>query len=231
MKIIRFFSLFARTGCLILSHTMDDTARQQEFRVQKWARGQARAYPLWLRLIGWMGYGRMMRRAIAGLPHAPRDVLDVGTGTGAATRIAMEAYPGARVVALDLSPEFLEEARRQGGSIRFVQGSAAALPVKASFDLAMSFGVLCHTADAVQVVREMRRALRPGGQALLWTRGRGPSGQLLRWVFPLTSGGAEFYIYSRRELRRLFEEAGFAEVRVTGDAHGVLVSGKATVQR
>lgn len=213
---------------------MDDTARQQESRVRAWARGQARAYPLWLRLIGWMGYGRMMRRAIMGLPGPPRDILDVGTGTGAAARIAAEAYPAARVVALDLSAEFLDEARRGGKAdrIRFVQGSATALPARAgAFDLAVSFGILCHTADAGAVVREMRRVLRSGGHALLWTRGRGPSGQLLRWVFPLTSGGAAFYVYSRGELKLLFEAAGFADVRVTGAAHGVLVSGKAMLQR
>jgi malonyl-CoA O-methyltransferase len=208
---------------------MEEAARQQESRIRRWARGQARAYPFWLRLIGWMGYGRMMRRAIADLPGRPRDVLDVGTGTGAAARIAGEAYPGARVVALDLSPEFLAEARRgEADRFRFVQGSAGALPVKrGTFDLAMSFGVLCHTADAGAVIREMRRVLRPGGCAVLWTRGRGPSGQALRWAFPVTSGGARFYLYSRRELRRLFEAAGFTQVRVSGEAHGVLVKGRA----
>ena len=202
--------------------------REQEFRVRAWAQRQARAYPAWLRLIGWMGYGRMMRRAIAGLPDPPQDIMDVCTGTGAAARLAAGVYPGARVVAIDLSAEFLAGARRgaEGGRVGFVQGSAAALPARdGAFDLAMSFGVLCHTADAGGVVREMRRVLRPGGRALLWTRGRGPSGQILRLFFPLTSGGARFYLYSPRELRRLFEAAGFADVRITGAAHGMLVSG------
>jgi ubiquinone/menaquinone biosynthesis C-methylase UbiE len=132
-------------------------------------------------------------------------------------------------VALDLSAEFLAKARRgaEGGRIRFAQGSAAALPARdGAFDLAMSFGVLCHTADAGGAVREMRRVLRSGGRALLWTRGRGPSGQILRLFFPLTSGGARFYLYSRRELRWLFEGSGFAEVRVKAIAHGLLVSGR-----
>ena len=86
---------------------MDD--KEQEFRTRAWARAQARAYPAWLRLIGWMGYGRMMRRAIAGLSQPPEDALDVGTGTGVAARIAAEAYSGARVVGVDLSGAFLEE--------------------------------------------------------------------------------------------------------------------------
>lgn len=203
--------------------------REQEFRVRAWAQRQAGAYPAWLRLIGWMGYGRMMRRAIAGLPEPPRHILDVGTGTGVAARVAAEVYAGARVVGLDLSADFLAEARRgaEGGRIRFAQGSAAALPARdGAFDLAMSFGVLCHTADAGGAVREMRRVLRSGGRALLWTRGRGPSGQILRLFFPLTSGGARFYLYSRRDLKRLFEAAGFEDVQVTGAAHGLFVSGR-----
>lgn len=208
---------------------MNDRAQLQESRIRAWARGQARAYHVWLRLIEWMGYGRMMRRAMADLPHAPRAILDVGTGTGAAARAAAEAHPAAQVVALDLSAEFLAEARRAGDATRiwFVQASAAALPVRSdAFDLVTSFGVLCHTADAGAVVREMRRILRPGGHALLWTRGKGPSGQLLRLVFPLTSGGARFFLYSRLELRGMFEAAGFVEVSVRTVAHGLLVRGK-----
>lgn len=102
-----------------------------------------------------------------------RRVLEVGAGAGQCSRWL--AAQGARPVALDLSHRQLQHALRIGGGrpgFPLVEADAAALPFAAgSFDAACSaFGALPFVADPVQVLREVRRVLKPGG----------------RWVFSVT---------------------------------------------
>lgn len=96
-----------------------------------------------------------------------KDILELGCGA-ARWSIALQRR-GARVVALDLSPRRLaqarREARRAGVGLRLIEASAEAVPLPdASFDIifcdhgAMSF------ADPYRTVPEVARLLRPGGQ-------------------------------------------------------------------
>ena len=139
--------------------------REQESHTRIWARSSARFYHLWLYFLDRMGYGRMIRQAIEEVPNPVRRILDIGTGTGAAVRIAKEIYPISEALGIDLSSQFLEEAKRVSKSteIQYVQASAGSLPFRSGvFDLATSFGVICHTADPRRVVQEMIRSLSPG---------------------------------------------------------------------
>jgi SAM-dependent methyltransferase len=95
-------------------------------------------------------------------------VLDVGTGTGVAAVTAARA--GARVSALDLTPELLVEARENGRlagqpEIAWQEGDAEALPYPdASFDVVISqFGHMFAPRPEVAVA-EMRRVLKPAGR-------------------------------------------------------------------
>jgi SAM-dependent methyltransferase len=95
-------------------------------------------------------------------------VLDVGTGTGVVAITAARA--GARVSALDLTPELLEQARENArvagfDDIAWTEGDAEALPYPdASFDVVLSqFGHMFAPRPEVAVA-EMRRVLKPGGR-------------------------------------------------------------------
>ncbi len=95
-------------------------------------------------------------------------VLDVGTGTGVVAITAARA--GARVAALDLTPELLEHARENGrvaglADIAWSEGDAEQLPYPdASFDVVLSqFGHMFAPRPDV-VMAEMRRVLKPGGR-------------------------------------------------------------------
>jgi SAM-dependent methyltransferase len=79
---------------------------------------------------------------------SPRRVLDVGTGTGKGAKFLAERFPEAEVVAVDLSPEMIEEARRllpanMAGRVRYDVADAAHLPFEtASFDLVVLLNMI-----------------------------------------------------------------------------------------
>ena len=97
----------------------------------------------------------------------PRVVLDLGAGTGRATRELKRRYPRALVVALDMSPGMLREARRHQRLFRHFQrvcGDAMRLPfADASVDVVFSSLMLqwCDPLDAAFL--EIRRVLKPDG--------------------------------------------------------------------
>jgi len=100
-------------------------------------------------------------------------VLDVGTGTGVVALSAARA--GARVSALDLTPELLVEAQENGRiagypEIAWREGDAEKLPyADASFDVVVSqFGHMFAPRPEF-VVAEMRRVLKPGGRVAFAT--------------------------------------------------------------
>jgi SAM-dependent methyltransferase len=93
---------------------------------------------------------------------ASQRVLDAGCGDGR-TSVALARLGFADVIGLDWSPPALAII-----NVRFVQGDVLHLPfVDGEFDAVVSNGVLHHTYDAKRGLGEMRRVLKPGGQAWL----------------------------------------------------------------
>ena len=93
--------------------------------------------------------------------------LDVGTGAGA---FALVLAPLVReVVAVDLVPELLEQARaRAPENVELVEADASALPFPGdSFDLVCCARTLHHTKRPELIVAEMTRVLRAGGTMLV----------------------------------------------------------------
>jgi demethylmenaquinone methyltransferase/2-methoxy-6-polyprenyl-1,4-benzoquinol methylase len=91
-------------------------------------------------------------------------VLDACCGTGDLSLELERA--GARVIAVDFTPEMLVRARPKGAGRRvtFVAGDAQALPLPdACADAAtIAFGIR-NVADRAQGLRELARVVRPGG--------------------------------------------------------------------
>jgi ubiquinone/menaquinone biosynthesis C-methylase UbiE len=168
------------------------------------------------------------------------DVLDVGCGQG--IDLANYALAGARATGVDLTPRHVELALAHLAALGLegdaVQGDAESLPFgDASFDRASSNGVLHHTPDTPAALREIRRVLRPGGEArvIVYNRssfhywlnqvliegiGRGGlreegsmEGVLSRGVEHSSVGARPLVrVYSPRQMRAELRAAGFDRV-------------------
>lgn len=91
-------------------------------------------------------------------------VLDVGC-IGGFTAGAL-ASRGFQVTGLAPSPDALARANALDitGSVRFVQGNPARMPLDSGwFDAAFAFNVLQHVPDPRRVIDEIARVLKPGG--------------------------------------------------------------------
>jgi ubiquinone/menaquinone biosynthesis C-methylase UbiE len=118
----------------------------------------------------------LRRRALVheALGAQPGDrVLDVGCGPGFfVTEILDAVGPEGSVVGIDLSPDMLAVAAKRAESypnVEFAESSAVPLPVAdAGFDRALSVQVLEYVDDVPAALRELHRALRPGGRLVVW---------------------------------------------------------------
>ena len=113
--------------------------------------------------------------AALGLARGER-VLDVGSGLAQLTRLMARATQ-TRVLGIERSREQIAEAMRQArgageeGLIELRAGDALELPLGASewgaFDVAHARFVLEHVPDPLRVVKQMVKAVRPGGRLVL----------------------------------------------------------------
>lgn len=105
-------------------------------------------------------------------PIAGLRVLDVGAGTGLATRLLLAR--GAVVAAIDVEPRLLARAVAHTPSLSAVLADGAVLPIRsASIDVAC-FAQSWHWLDPQRRTTEVGRVLRPGGRwAGWWSHARG----------------------------------------------------------
>jgi ubiquinone/menaquinone biosynthesis C-methylase UbiE len=162
-------------------------------------------------------------------PHA--EVLEVAPGPGfLSIELAKRGLP---VRAVDISRTFVEIARRNAGAegveVLFELGNAAALPVAdASVDFVVCRAAFKNFTEPVKALAEMRRVLRPGGQALLidmrrdtslaevkrYVKGLGVS-RLNRWFMMFVFRNMLIKrAYPLAEIRRMALEAGWVEPRI-----------------
>jgi SAM-dependent methyltransferase len=107
--------------------------------------------------------------------YTGKRVLEVGCGVG--LDLALFAQHGAKVTGVDLAEVSIELAKKnfafQGlvGDLQVMNGEHLEFDDE-SFDIAYAHGVLQYTANVKQMIREICRILKPGGQAILMVYNR-----------------------------------------------------------
>lgn len=95
-------------------------------------------------------------------PDRQQAILDLGCGTGTLTS-ELAARAG-EVIGLDASPDMVTAARERFPGIRFFTGDALDLPFENRFDVVFSNAVFHWLPDHDLLLKNIRRALKPGGR-------------------------------------------------------------------
>jgi sarcosine/dimethylglycine N-methyltransferase len=151
---------------------------------------------------------------LAQISEADR-VLDAGTGIGGTARL-IAAERGARVTAIDLTPEYCEVATWLNDAVGLSDmidvrtADATDLPFDAaSFDVVVSQHVQMNIADKRRLYAEARRVLAPGGRLALWDATAGSRGPVHLPV-PWATSPEQSHLVTPERLAELLREAGFA---------------------
>jgi SAM-dependent methyltransferase len=124
-------------------------------------------------------WSRRLSRSFLDFIAAPScgALIDIGCGTGSLTLAAANRYPDARVVGIDLIPDYLTDTLRQeAANIELKTGDAVSLPFDDNhFDTAISQLLLNDLEDPTKALGEMVRVTKPQGQiaASVWDRSGG----------------------------------------------------------
>jgi SAM-dependent methyltransferase len=163
---------------------------------------------------------------------AGKRVLEVGIGLG--TDFVRFARAGADLTGIDLTDAAVALVRRrleqEGLEARVLVADAERLPfADETFDLVYSWGVLHHTPETRQVADEVRRVLRPGGEARImlysrrswvafgaWARYALARGRPWRSIASILAAHVESpgtKAYTTAEIRSLFREFDAVSLR------------------
>ena len=157
---------------------------------------------------------RLVERA-SFVRRQPGTIVDLGCGTGRASRALGARFSEADIICLDISRNMLVETRKAdgGGLVMFeVQADLTHLPMAArSADLVYSNLALQWAGDFEQAMNEVRRILRPGGMFLFSVPG--PSS--LQELHGLTKNGGglqvPIYMPDLQDVGDLLVSTGFTE--------------------
>ncbi len=160
-----------------------------------------------------------LTRVVDFAAYKGKRLLEVGCGVG--TDLVRFARHGAQVTGIDLAEASIELANQNfalngvSGELRVMDGEQLQFD-DCSFDAVYAHGVLQYTDDPLEVVREIRRVLKPGGEAILMGYNR------YSWLYALSKlfgtrleheDAPAFKTFSIPQFRRML--SGFSHVKIT----------------
>lgn len=150
-------------------------------------------------------------------------VLDLGCGTGWATRLLAEAAPGVQAIGIDVAPRMIARAEERTSlriRARFECATFEALPFRAGhFDLAFSMEALDYAVDLDAALAELGRVLKPKGAAHVVVDCYADRAETAGWSELM---GLRLHHLSESGWRAAFERAGLGsvETRRVHDSRG-----------
>lgn len=161
------------------------------------------------------GHRPVGEQAIARM-NVPKDgrVLDIGCGSGWATRLLADYASEGRVTGIDISDEMIRLAREQSSSysnVDFEVASAEQLPFTVDeFTYAFSMESLYYYRDLPKALKEIHRVMKVGGSFCAVVDMYWESAATHQWVESLK---VPVQLLRIEEYRSLFQDAGFRNVR------------------
>jgi SAM-dependent methyltransferase len=146
------------------------------------------AYQFWSSVVGGAAYAKVLVNEYI-QPSAGARILEIGCGPGTIVRY----LPPSEYSGFDLSPEYIELAKRRFPKAHFVceRVSRFSLAKEQSFDFVLALGITHHLddAEARQLFQIAHDALKPGGKLVtsdgVWTDGQSP---VARWLLARDRG-------------------------------------------
>lgn len=143
----------------------------------------------------------------------PDRVLDLGCGTGWASRRMAKVVTAGEVVGLDVADEMLRRAEQASAGIanvRYVWGSAESIPAAdGHFTKVLSVESFYYYADQGQALDELHRVMSPGGKLFILINLYKDNHYSLRWVGQLQ---VPVQALSEAEYLALLQQHGFHSV-------------------
>jgi SAM-dependent methyltransferase len=154
------------------------------------------AYQLWWNVVGGPAVAKVLVNEYV-QPRAGARILEIGCGPGT----IVSYLPPSDYLGFDLSPEYIELAKRRFPKARFVceRVSQFSLAKEQSFDVVLALGIVHHLEDAEarQLFQIAHDALTLGGKLVtidgVWTDGQSPAA---RWLLARDRGE---HVRSERE--------------------------------
>ena len=141
-------------------------------------------------------------------------VLDIGCGSGWASRVIAEKASLGRVVGIDISDEMVQLARNSSAAfsnVDFKVATAESLPFKDNeFTQAFSMESIYYYSNMLAALREIRRVVKNGGLFVTVIDLYLENTPSHRWIEELK---VPVHLFGIPEYRRMLEDTGYVNVR------------------
>jgi trans-aconitate methyltransferase len=164
---------------------------------------------------------------LAWLDVAPGQAwLDVGAGTGVLTQVILQNTAPAKIVGVDLSPDYIEFAQQRvhDERVEFKVGDAAKIAEATEFDVAVAGLLLNFVPSPHDVVKTMTEAVRNGGVVAAYVWDYSGQMEMMRYFWDVAiqidpaaremDAGQRFTICEPNNLRALFQSLDLQAVDV-----------------
>ena len=167
--------------------------------------------------------------------------LEIGPGPGYLGLEWLKKTTGTRLKAVDISPDMINMAEKNAMEygltderLKYFISNACELPFEdESFEAAFSSGSLHEWESPVDVINEIIRVLKPGGQIFISDLKRN-TGFLARWFMNMTAKPAEIRhglrtslnaAYTENELKEILSKTSLYEFKVDQNPFGLEIFG------
>lgn len=140
-------------------------------------------------------------------------LLDVGCGTGKLLTLLPSSK---RLCGIDISDKMIDVAREKLPKAELCVGDAEKLPWDGdTFDVVNCTNSFHHYPDPLNVLRGMRRVLKPDGRLIIADPLCSNLKRFFRNTFAQFSEKGDFKVYSKESITELLKQAGFSKIRFT----------------